>query len=384
MVVPSTLRGRCRRAAALALLLLILLAGCARPWSIEVSWKGGSLGAITDERWREWAETFAAEVVDEHALPLERALWEMGITAIETLSVDDAAAIDWAEVADDAWLRDDGRIVLNGEERTAATVTVTSPPEEALVTAHVTDVAPTICRALGIGAPATATGTALDAPSTERAVFIFIDGLGYRRYAAARERSLMPYLDSLGQPHLALGVYPSVTRVTSAAFLTGAMPAVNGVRSRNVRATDAETLLDVLVANGLTSVSVEGDSLAFNMRNTDVVLSGDRDGNGHTDDNTFANAMDVIATRMPDFLWVHFHGIDDLGHTYGPDAVEVDRKMTEVDGYVREMVNALPEGTLVIIGADHGMHAVSEDGRQGNHGTLQPADILVPLWVTVR
>ena len=193
------MRGRCRRAAALALLLLILLAGCARPWSIEVSWKGGSLGAITDERWREWAETFAAEVVDEHALPLERALWEMGITAIETLSVDDAAAIDWAEVADDAWLRDDGRIVLNGEERTAATVTVTSPPEEALVTAHVTDVAPTICRALGIGAPATATGTALDAPSTERAVFIFI-GAWAIGYAAARERSLMPYLDSLASP----------------------------------------------------------------------------------------------------------------------------------------------------------------------------------------
>jgi len=81
---------------------------------------------------------------------------------------------------------------------------------------------------------------------------------------------------------------------------------------------------------------------------------------------------------------VHFHGIDDVSHTYGPDAVEVDMKMTEVDGYVRDLMDALPEGTLVVIAADHGMHAVNEDGRQGNHGTLQPADILVPLWVTVR
>jgi len=373
-----------RRFVALAL-LLILLTGCARPWAIEVSWKDGSLGAITDERWRAWAEAYPGEVVDDHALPLERALWEMGATSIEALVVGKTSfSHTWAEVADDAWLRDDGRIVLNGDVQEAEALIVASPPEATLATAHVTDVAPTICRALGIGAPAAATGVALDAPDAERAVFIFLDGLGYRRYDAGRERSLTPYLDTLGQPHLALSVYPSVTRVASAAFLTGAPPAVNGVRGRDLRDTARETLFDVLAANGLTGVAVEGDALAFNMRNAEIILSGDRDGNGHSDDNTFTNAMDVIAGGMPDFLWVHFHGIDDVSHTYGPDAVEVDMKMTEVDGYVRDLMDALPEGTLVVIASDHGMHAVNEDGRQGNHGTLQPADILVPLWVTVR
>ena len=75
--------------------------------------------------------------------------------------------------------------------------------------------------------------------------------------------------------------------------------------------------------------------------------------------------MDVIATRMPDFLWVHFHGIDDLGHLR-PDAVEVDHRMTE--GWLRaEMVNAPRRGPSSS-SADHGMHAVS--GRQG---TMAPA-----------
>lgn len=381
MCVSRMSRCRCR-IAALAL-LLILLTGCARPWAIEVSWTDGSLGAITDERWRAWAEAYPGEVVDDHALPLERALWELGVTSIETVALDEASYA-WAEVADDAWLRDDGRIEFNGNAQEAEALIVASPPEAALATAHVTDVAPTICRALGIGAPAAATGAALGPPDAEHAVFIFLDGLGYRRYEAGRARSLMPYLDSLGQPHLGLSVYPSVSRVASASFLTGAPPAVNGVRGRDLRDTDSETLFDVLAANGLTGVAVEGDALAFNMRNADLILSGDRDGNGHSDDNTFANAMDVIAGGMPDFLWVHLHGIDDVGHTYGPDAVEVDMKMSEVDGYVRDLVDALPEGTLVVIAADHGMHAVDEEGRQGDHGTLQPADILVPLWVTVR
>jgi predicted AlkP superfamily pyrophosphatase or phosphodiesterase len=372
-----------RRRYVVVLALLILLAACARPWAIEVSWDGEPIGAITPERWRAWAEAFPEELRDNRDLPLERALWEMGITSIESVTIGETSR-PWAEVADDAWLRNNGRIELNGAVQQAAVLALTSPPEAALVTAHVTDVAPTICRALGVGAPASSTGTALDTLSAERAVFIFLDGLGYRRYQVGRPRSLMPYLDSLGQPHLALTVYPSVTRVVSAAFLTGAPPAVNGVRSRDMRDTASETVFDVLAANGMTGVAVEGESIPFNLRNAEVILSGDRDGNGHTDDNTFANAMNVVMERMPDFLWVHFHGIDDMGHTYGPDAVEVDIKMAEVDGYVRDLIAALPEDTLVVIASDHGMHAVDEEGRLGNHGTLQPDDILVPIWVVMR
>jgi len=366
---------------AAVLLLLLLLTGCARPWAIELSGEGGSLGAITDAQWRAWAEAYPGEVVDDHALPLERALWELGVTSIEALAVGNTSFSHiWADVADDAWLRDDGRVVLNGNVQEAELLIVASPPEASLVTAHITDVAPAVTRALGIAAPALATGSALDAPTAEHVVFIFLDGLGYRRYLEGRPRALTPFLDSLGEPHIARTFYPSVTRVSTAAFITGAPPAENDVRDRSTRNTEVETIFDVLTAQGRSSIAVEGDSLAFNLRNTETVLSGDRDGNGHSDDNTYANALTVIRERMPDFLWVHFHGIDDVGHTYGRDAVEADIKLAEVDGYVRDLVDALPEDTLVIIGADHGMHNVDEGERRGNHGTLQPDDMFVPLW----
>jgi len=373
---------RHRRAVMLTLLLLLVTA-CAHPWTVDVVLDGGSLGAITPEGWNVLAQNFPGELRDKRSLPLERALYEMGVTSIETLTIGEASR-PWAEVADAAWLRREGRIELNGTTQQAGLLNLASPAEASLATAHVADVAPTICQALGLAAPASSSGVALGAPAAERAVFIFLDGLGYRRYQAGRPRSLTPFLDSLGQPHLALTVYPSITRVVTAAFLTGAPPSVNGVQSRDVRETTSETLFDVLVANGMTAVAVEGDSLPFNMPNAEIVLSGDRDGNGHTDDNTFANALDVIHQGMPDLLWVHFHGIDDMGHTYGPDAVEVDMKMAEVDGYVRDLMDAIPEGTLVVIASDHGMHAVEADGRLGNHGTLQPDDMYVPLWVAMH
>ena len=87
---------------------------------------------------------------------------------------------------------------------------------------------------------------------------------------------------------------------------------------------------------------------------------------------------------MPDVLWVHFHGIGDVGHTYGPNTPEEDAAITYIDSAVGDILTALPPDTLVLIFADHGMHAVQEEGRLGNHGNLIARDMLVPVWVMVK
>ena len=94
--------------------------------------------------------------------------------------------------------------------------------------------------------------------------------------------------------------------------------------------------------------------------------------------------MRAIEEGIPDFLWIHFHGVDDVGHTYGTGVQEELDKMREVDGYVRDICQALPPDTLVIIGSDHGMHNESGGERAGNHGTLRLEDMLVPFWVIER
>ncbi len=252
------------------------------------------------------------------------------------------------------------------------------------VEASITDLAPTAAAALGLPAPAQASGQTLKAPRASHVLLLFLDGFGYVRYGESLEAGLIPNLAALGEPLPGLTEYPPSTKVGTAALLTGASSRVNGVDGRSMRSTELETLFDVASAAGLDVVAVEGESLAFNLRNAEPQLSGDRDGNGSTDDNVLANTLAALDAGMPDLFFVHFHGIDDAGHTYGPGAPEEEATIREVDAAVGQILAALPTDTLVIVFADHGMHLVEEDGRLGNHGNLVERDVFIPIWMVVK
>jgi predicted AlkP superfamily pyrophosphatase or phosphodiesterase len=136
-----------------------------------------------------------------------------------------------------------------------------------------------------------------------------------------------------------------------------------------------------VVENGGSAIAVEGSSLPFNLRNAEITLSGDKDGNGYSDDNVFLNAMDVIENNMPTMLYIHFHEIDDMGHSYGENSPEYEEALIRVDQYIDQLVEAIPADTLIIITADHGMHTTSDGG---NHGTLAAADMLIPITIILK
>ena len=252
------------------------------------------------------------------------------------------------------------------------------------VQAHITDIGPTAAVALGLPVPTQATGRALATPAASHVLLLFLDGLGYVRYTEAQRDGLVPHLAALGEPLVGLTAYPPCTSVATASLLTGAPPAVHGADRRGSRQTEAETLFDVAAAAGLRVVAVEGEALAFNLRSAEMQLSGDRDGNGSTDDNVLANALAVLEAGMPDLFFVHFHGIDDAGHTYGPGAREECIAIQTEDAAVGQLIEAVPPGTLIIIFADHGMHQVDEEGRLGNHGHLIERDMFIPIFVVVK
>jgi len=89
----------------------------------------------------------------------------------------------------------------------------------------------------------------------------------------------------------------------------------------------------------------------------------------------------VLEDGMPELFFVHFHGIDDAGHTYGPGAPEEEAVIREVDAALGRLLQSLPSDTLVIIFADHGMHQVEGEARSGNHGNLIERDMFIPIWV---
>jgi len=384
-------KGRARRWPAIGILLVLIvaLAGCGPWWQATVVTPDGGAFAV-DRGMLKDLERFTEE--EAEGVPLEQVLWTAGHQAIETLTIIDGQGArheyDWAEVALDAqWLLN-GKVLVAGEEIEATQIEVEPPALLARVTAHITDVAPTAAAALGLDRPAASTGQPLSMPGgnvgVDHVLLLFLDGFGYVRYSEALVAGLIPNLAALGEPLVGLTVYPPCTSVASAAVLTGAPPQANGVDQRGIRKTETETLFDVATEAGLGVVAVEGDALAFNLRNAEMTLSGDRDGNGSTDDNVLANALAVLEEGMPDLFWVHFHGIDDAGHTYGPGAPEEQAAIQGVDDAVGQLLQAVPAKTLIIIFADHGMHQVEEEGRLGNHGHLIERDMFIPVFLVTR
>jgi hypothetical protein len=365
----------------LAFVLLVCIASCGSGWQATVIAPDGGLYTV-DRKVLKELSAFAEEGQD---IPLERVLWTAGHPLVERIIVTSPGGepreFQWAAVADDAWWLDGGQLAVGGETIPVSRVEVEPPASLGRVQADITDLAPTAAAALDLPAPAQNMGEALEAPASSRVVLLFLDGLGHVRYAEALEKGLVPNLAALGEPRAGLTVYPPCTSVASAALLTGAPPEVNAVDQRGIRKTEAETLFDVASAAGLQVVAIEGEALAFNLRNSKMQLSGDRDGNGSTDDNVLVNALAAFENGTPDLFYVHFHGIDDAGHTFGPGAPEEETAIRQVDAAVGQLLEALTPSTLVIIFADHGMHHVEEEGRLGNHGHLIERDMLIPIWV---
>jgi hypothetical protein len=375
--MPDTVR----RLGLLGLVILLCLAGCGSDWETTIIAPDGSGFAVNAGV----LESLADFADEERGVPLERALWTAGHYAVERLVITEPDGahheFEWAAEAEDAWWREDGDVEIGGERYAVARIEAEPPALLGQVEARIIDIAPTAATALGLPVPDQAAGQPLEASATSQVLLLFLDGFGYQRYTESLNAGTIPNLSALPAPLLGLSEYPPSTRVGSAALLTGAPPQINGVDGRSVRSTDVETLFDVAATAGLRVAAVEGEALAFNLQGAEIQLSGDRDGNGSTDDNVLANALDVLNAGMPDLLLVHFHGIDDAGHTYGPGTPEEKAVINEIDAAVGELLEALPADTLVIIFADHGMHTVDEEGRLGNHGNLIERDMFIPVWI---
>lgn len=327
---------------------------------------------------------------EDLGVPVDQLLWAAGHQVLQRVTVigPDGARrdFDWATVADDAWWLENGSLSIAGE--TLAVSRLEAEPSSLVgqVQASITDIAPTAASALGLPALAQATGRPLETLSARHVLILLLDGLGYQHYVKARQEGLTPHLAALGEPLLGLTTYPPVTSVSMASLLTGAPPQVHGTVRRGIRQTKAETLFDAASAAGLYVVTIEGESVPFNLRNAEIRLSGDRDGNSSTDDNVLSNTLVALDAGMPDLLYVHFHGIDDAEHTYSPGAPETAATVREVDSAVGQIIKALPQDTLVLILADHGQHLVEadEEGRVGNHGSLIESDMFIPIWVVKK
>jgi predicted AlkP superfamily pyrophosphatase or phosphodiesterase len=231
------------------------------------------------------------------------------------------------------------------------------------------DVAPSILYAMDAGGK-----EVLIHEKANKVVLFYLDAFGYDRYMDVKRLGLVDNISSLGEPVKAACVYPSITQNNAKAMATGLAPNLTRADYRSYLPYN-DTVLDILERKGLDAVWVDGNTAPVYVN--DTILNPDTNGDGSQDDEVTAAAISEYR-KGADFMVVHYKSTDSVMHDYGPYAPEGRASLEKADVEIGEILRCLDEGTVVIIYADHGCHNAI---RGGNHGTLIPDDMYIPLIV---
>lgn len=355
------------------ILACVGLSACSNAGGDFVLFIDGKESMVTKVDYTEIEEKVNVNDDEDFSLLLEYLFYKMGVKAVDEVTLiteESAQTFSWDEIADSTYWRNTRQIEIHGEEYIVDQVAVTTEGFEEDAEHSITDIAPLTAEALGISFGERESGFDIQAGSYEHVVWFFLDGFGYEGFQAAKSEGLIPYLGSLGEMFPSYTIYPPRTSTSTAALLSGLDSQQNGVWATGIRNLGVPSIVDALIEVGRGVTIVEGSSTPFNYPNAVVILSGDRNGDGSTDDNVLMNAKETIANGVDELLMIHFHGIDDAGHTYGPYSPQWNAKIPEIDSSVEQLIELLPAKTLVIIFPDHGMHSVENDTSLGNHGNL--------------
>jgi hypothetical protein len=208
----------------------------------------------------------------------------------------------------------------------------------------------------------------------KKVMVIFLDGFSYSQYDYAVKNGYSPCLASLPKAEKATTYFKPVTNVGFAAMITGTGPDENGIHDRSYRNLKS-SIFTVLKEKGLKSLLVEADVRILD-HGANEILNIDRNKNGSIDDEVFETALKILPDGY-DYLMVHFHEIDNAGHSFGPFEKETLEQIRISDEYIEYLVKSF--NGKIIITADHGMHK-TETG--GTHGQARYEDFIVP-YLTV-
>ncbi|KQC07653.1 MAG: hypothetical protein APR54_05765 [Candidatus Cloacimonas sp. SDB] len=90
------------------------------------------------------------------------------------------------------------------------------------------------------------------------------------------------------------------------------------------------------------------------------ILHTDLNNNGSIDDEIYETAKNYL-THDLDFLLVHFHSLDDVGHATGAYSRARIETFARLENYIEELTKAW-QGEVYLF-SDHGMHTESNTGR---------------------
>lgn len=357
-----------------ALVIITLLAASGnvndkRSWSFTIN---GDKEFTVDRPLYDHLVNCSVTLDEVTGVPLEIFLYYYDLYPVISVSMN-CHAYDWSELAYNADYYQPFLVLSDGRIYDGKSCYFVDDVEVALAERPVhstTEIAPSILYAMGIDE-----SPGLINNRSTRVVIFYVDGMGYERYLKAKSPGLIQNITSLGEPIGAVCVYPSVSRVNSKALVTGDRPELQkgDFWSRN---PDNVTILEKVTENNMTALWIDGVGTPVNLGNFTVTCP-DKNNNGHESDEVTDEAIRRYDAGT-NLLFIHYKDPDKKMHSYGPDSLEAVTALELSDAMIGRMLPVLEPGTIVIIYADHGGHTTC---KGGNHGTLLPEDMIVPIVV---
>lgn len=253
-------------------------------------------------------------------------------------------------------------------------------------------VVPAALTALGGRLPEGVPESAWALPQTRRVVVVMVDGLGARQLA--RRSGHAPFLRTMtpAVEDAACG-FPSTTATSLTSLGTGRLGGDHGVIGWQVGLDGGERLFNHLGwRNGPEPELYQPYRTLFQEAGRlDITLTsvsrGQFKGSGFTRAalrgggyavadtpeervQGVVEAMKGAGRKGRALVYAYWDEVDKAGHVHGPDALEWGEAVEAVDRYVASLAESLPEGTVIVVTADHGMveapHARRRDLATGD------------------
>lgn len=219
-------------------------------------------------------------------------------------------------------------------------------------------------------------------------ILIGTDGFGAYAFQQAKVPTLRALMQQGSWTLHARTVLPSSSAPNWASMVMGAGPELHGYTTWGSKKPDLParvldeynmfpsvySLLRKAKPHSEIGVIYEWEGIGYLFPKAAV----NKDQNCDGDVAVSAAATAYIKQAKPDFLFIHFHDVDSVGHTVGHGTPEYYAAVERTDAHVAEVLEAIREAgmeknTVVIFTADHG-------GINKGHGSISMNEMEIP-WI---
>ena len=221
-----------------------------------------------------------------------------------------------------------------------------------------------------------------DLPQAPRAVVVLVDGLGHD--LLLQRSGHAPFLrERLATAHRVACGFPTTTATSMGSFGTGLPPGAHGLVGMQVLDPLSDRLVNELSwEDGPDPRSWQPHGTVFEAAvnaGVEVTMVGPRyfEGSGLTTaalrgagftaarllDERVTAAVTAVCATPRSLVYLYWGDVDKVGHVHGCESWQWGDEVESVDRALASLVGQVPDDTLVVVTADHGMVDIPHENR---------------------